>query len=81
MYDENEISMVFYRKENEMTNQEIAEIMEIPYPNLVILCRDAETLPTVLALAIGKGKLIGQRETYTNFNRILSHHDREVAVR
>ena len=62
-----------------MTEDKIAEIIGLPYPTVVTLCRNRETAHTILALAINQGKLIGFKDGFESAHTLLRHAEKVPA--
>jgi hypothetical protein len=61
-----------------MTKQEIAKILQMPFPELAKLCHDPKELATVLSYAINMGINIGQRQAHEAQNRLLRGYNEVI---
>jgi len=63
-----------YRKKiftkDAMTKQEIEKIMQMPLSELTEVCKNAETLATLISLAVNIGIRIGQEKAHNHYNRM-----------
>lgn len=53
-----------------MTPEEISKLMQMPFSELVKVCRDPETLAYVISLAVNMGLKLGREQAHNHYNRM-----------
>lgn len=58
-----------------MNQEKIAELMHLPFPKLAEVCKDPETLATVISLAINMGMQRGREQRDRYYNQMFRGYD------
>ena len=59
-----------------MITEEIAELLHLPFPELVEACRNPETLATVISLCYQQGIKIGEERILKDYNQMFRGYNR-----
>ena len=63
-----------------MTEQEIAELMNVPFKELAVFCQDPDKLSTVISIAINIGIRSGREQAHRYYNQMFRDY-KEVSIK
>jgi len=63
-----------------MTDQEIAELMNVPIKELAVICQDPDKLSTVISVAINNGIRSGRERVHRYYNQMFRDY-KEVSIK